>query len=201
MTHFHIVSVLPHYKATYDTHSCLLFYHNFHVFFWIHCKWLTFKSDESFIVARFDDWIPTYILSTNGILLIITAKVMNPYFSLMNPFLSFSGVFFWKKLAIFWYPYFLFIRFLVKSFSLYISDKTTSWVTPSYSTVSWEKVDSISFSEHPFFVFLQTFLLISSISVFHYALNSQIFCVIFHPVFEFLILVIFWMPWMMNTIR
>ena len=116
-------------------------------------------------------------------------------------YLSRVCFFFWKKLAIFWYPYFLFIRFLVKSFSLYISDKTTSWVTPSCLTVSWEKVDSISSSEHLFFVFLQTFLLISSISVFHYALSSPIFCVIFHLVFEFLILVIFWMPWMMNNIR
>ena len=81
---------------------------------WDMRKKLVARCDD--LITTYDDWYSEMV----GYCCIIT-KVASPYFFLMNPCIKF--------------PYFLFITQLVKSFSLYISDKTTSWVSSGYFVV------------------------------------------------------------------
>ena len=108
LTHFDFTSVQSHNIATCNTHSFLLLYLNFHVFFCIHCKWLKFRKDERIFCSylwRLDYYI---IHQSVGYWWVITTKLMNRYIFLIKPFLIsglehfFSG----EKLAMYWSLYF-----------------------------------------------------------------------------------------------
>ena len=111
-------------------------------FFCIHCKWFFAKNSCSYI------WLINYHIWYIQLLRycsVIATKVMGPYFFLINLFFCFQTrlLFFYRKTSYVLISYFLLITYLVKSFSLYISHKTTSWVTSSCLIVCWEKLDGI----------------------------------------------------------
>ena len=69
LTHSDFGSVLPHYIATYDTHSFLLLYPNFHVFSAFIANDQHLRQMKQFLAARFDHLITTYDPSISGIFL------------------------------------------------------------------------------------------------------------------------------------
>ena len=120
---FNLVSVLLRYTATYNAHSFLILCPIFHVFFYIHCKWLTFETGEKVLLAMIIPWlfnhysITTYDLSIGGILLGNINKSEESIFLLDESIfiflyknvLFFSGEKLNSYVASYWFPYFLFI--------------------------------------------------------------------------------------------
>ena len=86
LTYFDFASVLLHYINTYDTHSFLLLYPNFHVFSAFIAKHL--RQIKTFLVDLMTRFTYSMIQQSVGYCW-VKIKVMNPFFFLMNPFLFF----------------------------------------------------------------------------------------------------------------
>ena len=86
-------------------------------------------------------WLDYHDSSISGIFLGSSNQSYEYAFIFDESIFLFLEPFFWRKL--YWCPNFFFIT---KSFSLHTSDKTTSWINSSCSTICWGQVGGILLS-------------------------------------------------------
>ena len=138
LTHFDFASVLSHYIATYDIHSLLLVYLNFHVFMHsfqminISDRWENFLQLDLMTRLPHDPSIGRILFGNNN-------KSDKSMFLFHESI--FLSVFFWRKTSSALISLF-FANYLVVSHSAYISDKTTSWYD-SWLRKNWWYTSSI----------------------------------------------------------